>query len=74
MSKRKKLHRLPAWIRSQDFRLLNRSQKDFLGYLYCFGPDTCWLWNWRLAKKFPRHQTHDSPMAQGTQGEPIHLD
>ncbi len=51
-SKRKKLHRLPVWIRDPIFRQLNRSQKDFLGYLYCFGPDTCWLWNWRLAKKF----------------------
>ncbi|MBA7710452.1 hypothetical protein ES703_119395 [subsurface metagenome] len=48
----KKLHRLPVWIRRQDFRLLNESQKSFLGYLYCFGPDTCWLWNWRLAKEF----------------------
>lgn len=54
MAKRKKLHRLPVWIRSQDFRLLNESQKSFLGYLYCFGPDTCWLWNWRLQKKFHR--------------------
>ncbi|GAI71525.1 unnamed protein product [marine sediment metagenome] len=52
MVKPRKKHRLPYWIRSQEFRLLNRSQKDFLGYLYCFGPDTCWLWNWRLAKKF----------------------
>jgi hypothetical protein len=38
------------------FRQLNRSQKDFLGYLYSFGPDTCWLWNWRLAKKFGVHK------------------
>jgi len=52
MAKRRKKHRLPYWIRSQEFRILNKSQKDFLGYLYCFGPDTCWLWNWRLAKKF----------------------
>ncbi len=52
MAKRKKKHRLPYWIRNQEFRILNKSQKDFLGYLYCFGPDTCWLWNWRLAKKF----------------------
>ncbi|MBA7586251.1 hypothetical protein ES708_28247 [subsurface metagenome] len=51
-AKHRKKYRLPVWIRSQEFRLLNRSQKDFLGYLYCFGPDTCWLWNWRLAKKF----------------------
>jgi DNA-binding MarR family transcriptional regulator len=51
-SKRKKLHRLPRWIRSDDFRVLNKSEKNILGYLYCFGPDTCWLWNWRLAKKF----------------------
>jgi DNA-binding MarR family transcriptional regulator len=55
-TKRKKLHRLPVWIRRQEFRVLNRSQKDFLGYLYCFGPDTCWLWNWRLAKKFGVHK------------------
>ncbi|GAH25421.1 unnamed protein product [marine sediment metagenome] len=52
MGKQRKKHRLPYWIRSQEFRILNKSQKDFLGYLYCFGPDTCWLWNWRLAKKF----------------------
>ncbi len=51
-AKHRKKYRLPVWIRSQEFHLLNRSQKDFLGYLYCFGPDTCWLWNWRLAKKF----------------------
>jgi DNA-binding MarR family transcriptional regulator len=47
-----KKYRLPGWIRNKNFRVLNRSQKDFLGYLYCFGPDTCWLWNWRLAKEF----------------------
>ena len=51
-TKRKKLHRLPRWIRSDEFRQLNKSEKNILGYLYCFGPDTCWLWNWRLAKKF----------------------
>ncbi len=54
MTKRKKRHRLPYWIRSQEFRSLNNSEKDFLGYLYSFGPDTCWLWNWRLQKKFHR--------------------
>ncbi len=54
MVKRRKKHRLPHWVRSQDFRLLNNSEKDFLGYLYSFGPDTCWLWNWRLEKKFHR--------------------
>lgn len=54
MAKRRKKHRLPHWVRSQDFRLLNNSEKDFLGYLYSFGPDTCWLWNWRLEKKFHR--------------------
>lgn len=56
MAKRRKLHRLPYWVRSQEFRLLNNSEKDFLGYLYSFGPDTCWLWNWRLAKKFHRNK------------------
>lgn len=54
MAKQRKKHRLPVWVRSQEFRLLNNSEKDFLGYLYSFGPDTCWLWNWRLAKKFHR--------------------
>ncbi len=54
MAKRRKKHRLPYWIRSQEFRLLNNSEKDFLGYLYSFGPDTCFLWNWRLQKKFHR--------------------
>lgn len=54
MGKRRKRHRLPYWIRSQDFRLLNNSEKDFLGWLYSMGPDTCWLWNWRLQKKFHR--------------------
>lgn len=54
MGKRRKRHRLPYWIRSQDFRLLNNSEKDFLGWLYSMGPDTCWLWNWRLEKKFHR--------------------
>lgn len=54
MPGRKKKYRLPYWIRSQEFRLLNNSEKDFLGYLYSFGPDTCWLWNWRLEKKFHR--------------------
>lgn len=52
MPRRKKKFRLPYWIRKQEFQVLNKSQKDLLGYLYCFGPDTCWLWNWRLAKKF----------------------
>jgi len=54
VAKRRKKYRLPYWIRSQDFRLLNNSQKDFLGYLYYFGPDTCWQWNCRLQKKFHR--------------------
>ncbi|MBA7616329.1 hypothetical protein ES703_23625 [subsurface metagenome] len=54
MTKPKKRHRLPYWIRSQEFRLLNNSEKDFLGWLYSFGPDTCWLWNWRLQGKFHR--------------------
>ncbi|GAI62547.1 unnamed protein product [marine sediment metagenome] len=54
MTKAKKRHRLPYWIRSQEFRLLNNSEKDFLGWLYSMGPDTCWLWNWRLQKKFHR--------------------
>lgn len=54
MTKPKKRHRLPYWIRSQDFRPLNNSEKDFLGWLYSMGPDTCWLWNWRLQKKFHR--------------------
>jgi len=54
MGKRRKRHRLPYWIRSQEFRLLNNSEKDFLGWLYSMGPDTCWLWNWRLQKKFHR--------------------
>jgi len=56
MVKKRKRHRLPYWVRSQEFRLLNNSEKDFLGYLYSFGPDTCWLWNWRLAKKFHRNK------------------
>lgn len=54
MTKPKKRHRLPYWIRSQEFRLLNNNEKDFLGWLYSMGPDTCWLWNWRLQKKFHR--------------------
>ncbi len=54
MTKPKKRHRLPHWIRNQEFRLLNNSEKDFLGWLYSMGPDTCWLWNWRLQKKFHR--------------------
>jgi len=44
------------WIHRREFRLLNKSEKDFLGYLYSFGPDTCWLWNWRLAKEFGVHK------------------
>ncbi len=51
-TKRKKVHRLPLWIRSRHFPLLNKSEKELLGYLYSFGPDTCWLWNWRLQKEF----------------------
>ncbi|MBA7617482.1 hypothetical protein ES703_24797 [subsurface metagenome] len=54
MTKPKKRYRLPYWIRSQEFRLLNSNEKDFLGWLYSMGPDTCWLWNWRLQKKFHR--------------------
>ncbi len=54
MAKKKTRPRLPYWIRSQEFRLLNNSEKDFLGWLYSMGPDTCWLWNWRLEKKFHR--------------------
>ena len=50
--RRKKKYRLPMWIHRREFRLLNKSEKDFLRYLYSFGPDTCWLWNWRLAKEF----------------------
>jgi len=57
MAKHKKLHRLPVWIRSQEFRLLNNREKDFLGYLYCFGPNTCWQWNCRLQKKFHRSRS-----------------
>ncbi|MBA7482931.1 hypothetical protein ES707_18435 [subsurface metagenome] len=52
MTYHRKLHRLPVWIRSEEFRLLNAAEKDFLGYLYCFGPNTCWQWNCRLQKKF----------------------
>jgi DNA-binding MarR family transcriptional regulator len=51
-AKRKKIHRLPLWIRRRQFRLLNKSEKELLGYFYSFGPDTCWLWNWRLQKEF----------------------
>jgi len=40
------------WIHRREFRLLNKSEKDLLRYLYSFGPDTCWLWNWRLQKEF----------------------
>ncbi|GAI88465.1 unnamed protein product [marine sediment metagenome] len=54
MGKQRKRYRLPHWIRSQEFRLLNNNEKDFLGWLYSMGPDTCWLWNWRLQKKFHR--------------------
>ncbi len=57
MAKRKKLHRLPVWIRNDEFQLLSDKQKNFLGYLYCFGPNTCWLWNWRLQKKFHRSRS-----------------
>jgi hypothetical protein len=52
--KRKKKYRLPTWIRSQEFRQLIDTEKSFLGYLYSFGPDTCWQWNCRLQKKFHR--------------------
>jgi hypothetical protein len=55
--RRKKLHQLPVWIRSDEFRLLNNNEKNFLGYLYCFGPDTCWQWDCRFAKKFHRHRS-----------------
>lgn len=48
----KKLYRMPVWIRRSNFGLLTAAEKDFLGYLYCFGPNTCWLWNCRLMKKF----------------------
>ncbi len=51
-AKHRKIHRLPLWIRRRQFRLLNKSEKELLGYLYSFGPDTCWLWNWRLQKEF----------------------
>jgi len=50
--KRKKKHLLPLWIHKRNFRLLNNNEKDILGYLYSFGPDTYWLWNWRLQKEF----------------------
>jgi DNA-binding MarR family transcriptional regulator len=52
MTRPRKKYRLPLWIRRREFRLLNKSEKELLGYLYSFGPDTCWLWNWRLAKDF----------------------
>jgi hypothetical protein len=52
MSRPRKKYRLPLWIRRRQFRLLNKSEKELLGYLYSFGPDTCWFWNWRLAKEF----------------------
>ncbi len=57
MSKARKKHRMPLWIRDPKFKLLNRSQKDLLGYLYSFGPDTYWLWNWRLQEKFGVHRS-----------------
>jgi len=57
-TKQKKLYRLPVWIRSRHFRLINKSEKELLGYLYSFGPDTCWLWNWRLAKEFGCTKRH----------------
>ena len=51
-TRHKKKYSLPTWIRSQEFRQLNDTVKSFLGYLYSFGPDTCWQWNCRFAKKF----------------------
>jgi len=48
----KKLYRLPKWIWNPNFRILTLSEKIFYAYLFGFGPDTCWEWNWRLAERF----------------------
>jgi DNA-binding MarR family transcriptional regulator len=51
-TKHKKFQRMPAWIRSQDYRLINRAEKDLLGYLYRFESDTGRLRSCQLAEKF----------------------
>jgi len=49
---RKEFQRMPRWIRSQDYRLINLAEKDLLAYLYRFEPKPCQLTNRQLAEKF----------------------
>lgn len=42
----------PWWIYKMHRKLIPRGPRDLYTYLCVFGPESCWLWNWRLAKKF----------------------
>ena len=42
----------PFWVRRMNHTVIPTSVRNFYIYLCVFGPDSCWLWNWRLAKRF----------------------
>jgi len=42
----------PFWVRRMNRTVIPTSVRNFYIYLCVFGPDSCWLWNWRLAKRF----------------------
>ncbi len=51
-TRHKKFQRMPRWISSDDYRLINRAEKDLLAYLYRFEPDPRQLRTSQLAEKF----------------------
>lgn len=52
MKTKKVGYKLPKWIRDPSFKQLTPADKDFLGYLYSFGPNTNWQWDCRFMKKW----------------------
>ncbi len=50
--RRRNFQRMPRWISSCDYRLINRAEKSLLAYLYRFEGDNCRLRSSALTKKF----------------------
>ncbi|MBA7586250.1 hypothetical protein ES708_28246 [subsurface metagenome] len=51
-TKHKKFQRMPKWISSDNYQLINLAEKDLLAYIYRFEPDTGQLRTSQLIKKF----------------------
>ncbi len=51
-TKHKKFQRMPRWISSTDYRLINDTEKDLLAYIYRFEPDPRQLRTSQLVEKF----------------------